>query len=135
MKRIDPYSAAMAAFNDPDSSLGLDHRLRSAITAALIAERKSTLAFWLCRWRQKLIWFGGWERPNCGGFEIRRNGRFADVTPLTVASCFTHFGRSWCLKLPGTILVYSPASGGLYLSPDGSPRSATRWLIGKEYGA
>ena len=34
---------------------------------------------------------------------------------------------------PGTILVRCKRNGTLYLSPDGTPRSATRWLIGREY--
>ena len=134
MKRVDPYAVAEFAFNEPGKEgTSLDYRLRCAVTAALIAERRGTLAYWLCRLRQRVIWFGGWERPNCGGFEIRRGGKIADVTPITIAKCFTHYRWGWDLKLPGTILVWSPRSGGLYLSPDGTPRSATRWIIGKPW--
>ena len=134
-EKTDPYAAAAwHFFSDPDAPSRTEDRLRQAVNAALIADRKRTLAYWLCRWRQALIWFGGWELSNCGGFEIRRHGRLADPTPVTVASCFTCFGRWWQLKLPGTYLVWSPMSGGLYLSPDGTPRSATRWLIGKPWG-
>lgn len=132
-EKADPQAvAAFHFFSDPNAPENVEQRLRFAVNAAILAERSETLAYRLCRLRQKLIWFGGWEFPNCGGFDIRRSdGRLADPTPLTVASCFTHFGRWWQLKLPWTILVWSPMSGGLYLSQDGTPRSATRWLIGK----
>ncbi|RZJ12200.1 MAG: hypothetical protein EOP39_04380 [Rubrivivax sp.] len=133
--RPDPHAvAAWHFFADPDAPSRIEDRLRLAVNAALITDRKRTLAYWLCRWRQKVVWFGGWEHPNCGGFEIRRNGRIADPTPLRIASCFTHFGDWWHLKLPRTILVWS-RDNAVYLSPDGTPRNATRWLIGKEYGA
>lgn len=131
----DPYAvAAFHFFDDPGAPLRPEDRLRFAVNAAIITDRRSTLAYWLCRWRQKLIWFGGWERPNCGGFDLWRYGKLASPAPLTVASVFTHYGWGWQLRLPGTILVRSKPSGCLYLSPDGTPRSATRWLIGKEYG-
>lgn len=136
MKTKDPQEiAAFHFFNDPDAPQEVGQRIRFAVNAAIIAERRGTLAYWLCRWRQKLIWFGGWEGPNCGGFSLWPYGRIASPAPVTVASVFTYFGWGWQLKLPWTIMVYSRPHGGLYLSPDGTPRSATCWLIGKEYGA
>ncbi|HNB43156.1 MAG TPA: hypothetical protein PLL72_03075 [Burkholderiaceae bacterium] len=97
-EKADPQAvAAFHFFSDPDAPENIEQRLRLAVNAAIIAERHRTLAYWLCRWRQKLIWFGGWELPNCGGFEFRRHGRWADPTPVKVARCFTHFGRWWQL--------------------------------------
>lgn len=138
-ERPDPHAvAAFHFFADPNAPESVEHRLRFAVNAAIITERRSTLAYWLCRWRQKLIWFGGWERPNCGGWDLRKvsGPGIQSPAPVTVCSALTIYGRGWWhLKLPGTILVWSNRSGGVYLSPDGTPRSATRWLIGKEYGA
>lgn len=135
-KKPDPQAiAAFHFFGDPAAPAKVEDRLRLAVNAAIIAERRSTLAYWLCRWRQKLIWFGGWEESNCGGWSFKTDGcRWMAPFPLTVASALTLFGDWWQLKLPGTILVWS-IGNGVYLSPDGTPRSATRWLIGKRYGS
>lgn len=135
-KKPDPHAvAAWHFFSDPDAPSSVEHRLRAAVNAALITDRRRTLAYWLCRWRQKLIWFGGWERSNCGGFEFKtESGRWVTPFPLTVAGALTLFGTWWQLKLPWTILVWS-RDNGCYMSPDGTPGNATRWLIGKRYGA
>lgn len=134
--KVDPHAvAAFHFFSDPDAPADIRQRLRLAVNAAILSERQRTLAYRLCRWRQKLIWFGGWERPNCGGFDWRKSsGGIQSPTPVTVANCLTLFGDWWHLKLPWTILVWS-RDNGVYLSPDGTPRSATRWLIGKRWGA
>jgi len=121
---MDPYDAAAAAFK-AHAGMG-DHQLRAAITAALVSDRKRTLAYWLCRWRQRVIWFGGWEEPNCGGWSFRRRGRWAEPTPISICRVFTYYGWGWQLRLPTTILVHSPT--GTYCSPDGTPQAATRWL-------
>lgn len=123
----DPYEAGFAAFHA--SELPDQYRLREAITAALLADRKRRLSFHLCRWRQSyLLWVGGWERANCGGWELRtKEGKLRDPLPVTVAGRLNLFGWGWNLKAFGTILVYSHCSG-LYVSPDGTPGSATRWL-------
>lgn len=43
----------------------------------------------------------------------------------------TLYGWGWDLWLPGRgeYLVWASREGGLYLSPDGTPSSATRWII------
>lgn len=123
---MDPYKAAEAAYK-AHAGLG-DHQIRAAITAALVAERKRTLAYWLCWLRQRVIWFGGWEEANCGGWRFRIDGgRWMSPTPVSVFRVFTHYGWGWQLRLPGTIFVYSRQSGA-YFSPDGTPRSATLWV-------
>lgn len=137
-EKADPQAvAAFHFFSNPEAPENIEQRLRLAVNAAIITERRRTVAYWLCRWRQKLIWFGGWELPNCGGFDLRKIGGrgIQSPTPVSVASCLTIYGGGWWnLKLPGTILVWSKGNG-VYLSPDGTPRSATRWLIGRRYGA
>lgn len=127
----DPYEAAEAAYRESED-VGT-YRLRAAITAALVAERKRSIAYWLCRARQRVIWFGGWEEANCGGwrFRARSSKRWMGPTPVSVLRVFTYYGWGWQLRIPGTILVKSP--NGLYLSPDGTPGSATRWFIGGKY--
>lgn len=80
------------------------------------------LAYKLCRLRQKLIWIGGWEKANCGGWHFDLG-----PTPITILSCLTIYGWGWQLRLPGTWLVWSKHSGA-YLSPTGTPNKATRWF-------
>jgi hypothetical protein len=125
---MDPYKAAEAAYKAHEG-MG-DHQVRAAVTAALVAERKRTLAYWLCRLRQRVIWFGGWEEANCGGWCFRRGKRWMSPAPVSVLRVFTHFGWGWQLRLPGTFLVRSKCSG-VYISPDGTPRSATLWVTKK----
>ena len=125
----DPYEAAEAAHAEAPPA----YALRAAITAALIAERKRTIAYWLCRARHRLIWFGGWERVNCGGWQLRRWGRWLDPYPLSILGRLTFYGWGLQCRLPGTIFVWSwHGARRAYFSPDGTPRSATRWITGKE---
>ena len=66
----DPYEAAEAAHAHAVREYGAadKHALRSAVTAALVADRKRSLGYWITRFRQRwLLWVGGWEEPNCGG--------------------------------------------------------------------
>ncbi len=122
---MNPYEAAELAYKEHEG-LGA-HQLRAAITAALVTERKRTIAYWLCRMRQNIIWFGGWEEPNCGGWGFKREGvGWVSPTPVSVCKVFTHYGWGWHLRLPGTILVKSPE--GIYFSPDGTSRSSTLWI-------
>ena len=122
---MDPYKAAEAAYKAHDG-MG-EYQMRAAVTAALVADRKRTLAYWLCRLRQRVIWIGGWEEANCGGWRFRMDsGRWMSPTPVSVFRVFTHYGWGWQLRLPTTILVKSPE--GVYCSPDGTPRASTLWL-------
>ena len=122
---MDPYKAAEVAYKEHGGEMS--HPLRAAITAALVADRKRTLAYWLCRARQRVIWFGGWEEANCGGWGFRSaSGRLMSPTPVSVLRVFTHYGWGWSLHLPNTILTRGP--DGVYFSPDGTPRSATLWV-------
>lgn len=123
---MNPYEAAEAA-HKAHEGMGEHHQLYAAITAALVADRKRSLAYWLCRLRQRVIWFGGWEEANCGGWRFRTDsGRWMSPTPVSVFRAFTHYGWGWQLRLPTTILVKSPQ--GVYCSPDGTPRRSTLWL-------
>ena len=123
--RNEPYKAAEAAYKAHDG-LGKE-QVRAAITAALVADRKRTLAYWLCRMRQRVIWVGGWEDANCGGWGFRTDsGHWMSPTPVTLFSVFTHYGWGWQIRLFGTFLVRSPE--GVYVSPNGTPRQATMWL-------
>ncbi len=123
---VDPYEAAAAAYK-ANAGMG-EHQIQAAVTAALVADRKRHLFYWLRRLRQRVIWFGGWEEPNCGGWQFlsRYSGRLTSPTPVTVLRTFTYYGWGWELRLPGTILVRS--RDGVYFSPDGTPRSSTLWL-------
>jgi hypothetical protein len=122
---MDPYKAAQAAYKAHDG-MG-EHQVRAAVTAALVADRKRTLAYWLCRMRQRVIWFGGWEEPNCGGWRFRMDcGTWTSPTPVSVFRVFTHYGWGWSLRLPRTILTRS--NDGVYFSPDGTPSRATLWV-------
>jgi hypothetical protein len=122
---MDPYKAAEDAYKEHEG-MGR-HQLRAAVTAALVTDRKRTLAYWLCRMRQRVIWFGGWEEANCGGWSFRiAGGRWASPTPVSVFRVFTLYGWGWQVRLPWTILVRSPE--GVYFSPDGTPSRATLWL-------
>lgn len=40
----------------------------------------------------------------------------------------TLYGWGWNLFMRGTYLVWAPREAGLYVSPDGTPSRATRWL-------
>lgn len=103
--------------------------LRTAVYRAIVNERQHTVAYKICRLRHKLIWFGGWERANCGGWRFRLEpGHWLDPFPLTICSALTLYGRWWQLRLPGTIFVWARNQEGVYMSPDGTPRSATRWF-------
>lgn len=128
----DPYKAAEAAHADAIFDLGQDnkHALRAAVTAALIADRKRSLGYWITRFRQRwLLWVGGWEEPNCGGWRIRRDYGMASPTPVTVLHFLTFYGWGLDCRLPWTILVWSwRGDRGIYLSKDGTPGSASRWL-------
>ena len=122
---MDPYKAAEAAYEAHDG-MG-KHQMRAAVTAALVADRKRTIGYWLCRLRQRVIWFGGWEEANCGGWRFRMDsGRWISPTPVSVFRVFTHYGWGWQVRLPGTILVRS--RDGVYFSPNGTPRGATLWF-------
>ena len=122
---MDPYKAAEDAY-EQNKGLGR-HQMRAAITAALVAERKRTIGYWLRRARQLVIWFGGWEKANCGGWDMLTNdGRLRSPTPVSVMRVYTHYGWGWQFRLFATILVKSP--DGVYFSPDGTPNKATRWM-------
>lgn len=116
-----------------DDTLALAERLQAGgedmhtvIYQALSNERKHTLAGKLCRLRHKLVWFGGWEKANCLGWRFK-----GDPFPLTILGTLTLFGHWLQLRLPGTWLVISFRERYAYVSPDGTPRGATRWLYGK----
>ncbi len=128
----DPYEAAEAAHAHAVREYGAadKHALRSAVTAALVADRKRSLGYWITRFRQRwLLWVGGWEEPNCGGWKLRGDYGWRDPAPVMVLRAFTYYGWGAQLQLPWTILVWSwHGDRGIYLSPDGTPGSATRWL-------
>lgn len=128
----DPYKAAEAAHAQAVAELGKDspHVLRAAVTAALVAERERTLAYWLCRFRHRwLLWIGGWEEPNCGGFKLRGDYGWRSPTPVTVLRFLTFYGWGLDCRLPWTILVWSwRGERGVYLSRDGTPGGATFWF-------
>ena len=73
----------------------------------------------------------GWR---LGGAELRwlkLRGDYGwrDPAPVMVLRAFTYYGWGAQLQLPWTILVWSwHGDRGIYLSPDGTPGSATRWL-------
>ena len=128
----DPYEAAEAAHAHAVREYGAadKHALRSAVTAALVADRKRALGYWITRCRQRwLRWVGGWEEPNGGGWKLRGDYGWRDPAPVMVLRAFTYYGWGAQLQLPWTILVWSwHGDRGIYLSPDGTPGSATRWL-------
>lgn len=132
MKRPGPYEAAEAAHAAAEAELGKEspHALRAAITAALVADRARSIGYHLCRLRQRwLLWVGGWEEPNCGGWRLRSDHGWREPSPVTVLRAFTYYGWGMQLRLPGTILVWCwRGDRGIYLSPNGTPGQATRWL-------
>jgi hypothetical protein len=128
----DPYKAAERAYAHAVAELGKDspHALRSAITAALVAERKGTLTYWWRRFRHAwLLWVGGWEEPNCGGWKLRDEYGWRSPAPTMILRAFTYYGWGCQVKVLGTILVWSwRGDRGIYASPDGTPSKATWWL-------
>lgn len=48
--------------------------------------------------------------------------------PVTVLGRLTLYGWGWDLRAFGTNLVWAPREAGLYISPDGTPTRATRWI-------
>jgi hypothetical protein len=128
----DPYEAGMKAYAALAEEYGhaSDPALRGALTAALIAERKRTFSYQLCRLRQKVIWFGGWERANCGGWRFRLEpGLWMDPFPLSLFGCITFYGWGLQVRLPHTFFVWTwRGDRGMYVSPDGTPNKATRWI-------
>lgn len=116
-----------------DDTLALAERLQASgedmhtvIYQALSNERKHTVAGKLCRLRHKLVWFGGWEKANCLGWRLK-----GDPFPLTILSTLTLFGHWMQLRLPGTWLVINFRERYAYVSPDGTPQGATKWLYGR----
>lgn len=128
----DPYKAAEAAYTLAAAELGANspHAIRSAVTAALIAERSGTLGYWIRGARQRVIWFGGWEEANGGGWRFRLDGGgWTDPFPLSVLRVLTFYGWGMQCRLPGTYFVWSwRGDRGMYFSPDGTPDNATCWL-------
>lgn len=128
----DPYKAATLAYAEAVRQYGKadDHALRTAITAALVADRKRSIGYWITRFRQRwLLWVGGWEEPNCGGWRIRRDYGIASPAPITVCRFLTFYGWGLDCRLPWTIIVWSwRGDRGIYLSKDGTPGMATRWF-------
>ena len=128
----DPYKAAEAAHAHAVRESGKTdaHALRSAITAALVADRKRSIGYWITRFRQRwLLWVGGWEEPNCGGWSLRWEYGWRNPAPVTVLRILTYYGWGLDLRLPWTILVWSwRGDRGIYLSKDGTPGSATFWF-------
>jgi hypothetical protein len=127
----DPYELAAAMYNSPGGDFPSHHgyRLRAAVNAALIADRRRRPWYWLRLARQKLLWVGGWEEPNCGGWRPTWEYGLKSPFPVTVLSSLTLFGGWWQCRIFGTYLTWS--HGKVYLSPDGTPRSATRWFSKK----
>jgi hypothetical protein len=129
---VDPYEAAEAAHAQAvrDSGKADKQALRCAITAALVADRKRSLSYWITRFRQRwLLWVGGWEEPNCGGWRLKRSYGWASPAPVTVLRAFTYYGWGIDLRLPWTNLVWCwRGDRGIYLSKDGTPGRATWWL-------
>lgn len=93
------------------------------------------------RLRHKVIWIGGWERPELlqwdeglPAFEPRRRGRWADPTPMTLFGRITYYGWGIQVELKSTYLVVVFARrndpGRAYLSTDGTPGRASRFFWG-----
>lgn len=103
------------------------------------------------RSRQWLIWIGGWEKPNGGGWRVRLNawpGGWRRFLPKSIGdsmapvSLFGHrvtfFGWGLQIKKRGSrILVFSRCGlrkgqpTKIYLSHDGTPSRATTWYRGE----
>lgn len=104
--------------------------MHTVIYQSLSNERKHTIAGKLCRLRHHLIWFGGWEKANCLGWRFK-----GDPFPLTIAGFMggglTIFGHWLNVRIPSTWLVVNFRERYAYVSPDGTPQGATRWLYGR----
>jgi|SRR6188472_2220516 len=80
-------------------------------------------------------WFGGWQahspqRPwSLGRRSLRERLRPSFLTPVSFfGHRVTFYGWGWEVTLWGSKLVKSKSA--LYLSPDGTPSSATVWFRG-----
>jgi len=83
----------------------------------------------LKRARQWLVWFGGWEKANGAGWSFRRGG----PTPISLLGHrFTLHRWGWALRTRTGHWVRTPDA--LYLSIDGTPRGAVRYLVGTPEG-
>jgi len=85
----------------------------------------------VARARRWLVWFGGWEKANGAGWDIK--GSPAPVSLF--GHRFTHYGWGWQAATSGGWLVYTkrcPATGkpALFISRDGTPGRAHTWLFG-----
>jgi hypothetical protein len=75
------------------------------------------------RW---LIWIGGWELANFGGWRIR-----GAPSPVSILGHrVTWFSWGFQVRLRGGYLVWSRREGTLYFSPSGTPDGATVWIKG-----
>jgi hypothetical protein len=78
------------------------------------------------RLRQWVVWFGGWERPNGGGWSFR-----GGPTPVSLfGHRLTLHGHWFDVRTPAGYLVVDVRERTAYVSPNGTPRHAHTWIRG-----
>jgi hypothetical protein len=93
------------------------------------------------RW---VVWFGGWERPHLmrwreGGprFQFRNQHGWRSPNPVSILGhTATCYGWGLTIRPPwvrNTLTFHWRRQRYAYLSPDGTPSSATLWLFGKRH--
>lgn len=94
------------------------------------------------RIRTWFVWFGGWEKANGAGWQLRRDkpmSGFYGPTPVAILGHrATFFGDWFQVRLRRVYLVVrlrKGYSGGpyAYCSPNGTPSQADTWLFGAPF--
>jgi hypothetical protein len=84
------------------------------------------------RLRQWVIWLGGWELANGGGWRLRTSGgKVADPFPVSVLGHrLTVYGHWLSAVTPRGYVVVNVRERHAYVSTNGTPRGAHTWIWG-----
>ena len=86
------------------------------------------------RWRVWLIWIGGWEKANSTGWHFRYDsGKWRKPYPVSLFRRITIYSGEWVdIRLQGQYMTINFRRRYAYLSRDGTPSRAHKWLWGTE---